>query len=138
MMSLVKEHKSEIENDAIKRVSIRCNATLFKSTRKEETKFQKEYQIVFPNCVNDFVQEGINQRNCVGGYARLVAKGDTIVFFVRKKSEPDKSYITAECRDGKLVQCMYACNVRVNDKEILSALSVVAKQLETARRNAAA
>ena len=52
--------------------------------------------IVMPKSLDDFKFEGDNNSNCVAGYANDHADGDTIIVFVRKKSAPEKSYITCQ------------------------------------------
>lgn len=75
----------------------------------------KYLDIVFPRSVHDFVQEGNNQHNCVGGYSSRVERGDCRIFFIRKKDDMDRSYITAECRKTGLGQLYYRNNTPVND-----------------------
>ena len=40
----------------------------------------------------------------MGSYVNKVAKGETIILFIRKESEPDKPYYTMEWK-GKVIQC---------------------------------
>ena len=124
------KRKLELMNKKIEKIALSCEAILSEHKDEEKTEFQKEYTNVFPKTVNDFIQEGINQRNCVGSYAKKVANNKTIVFFVRKKDDPEKSFITAECYDGKLYQCKYICNIQVKNGEILTFLKSIAKNLK--------
>lgn len=56
-----------------------------------------DLQIIVPHTLEDFVDEGTQQHNCVGSYYHnSIAKGENLIYFVRKKNNPDKSYIT--CR----------------------------------------
>ena len=75
----------------------------------------KHYDIVLPRSVHDFVTEGNNQHNCVGGYAQRVIKGDCRIFFIRRIDDMSRSYITAECRKDGLGQLYYRNNTPVND-----------------------
>ena len=44
--------------------------------------------------------------HCVKTYGDKVAEGKTLIFFIRKKSEPEVPYYTLEIKpDGKFVQC---------------------------------
>lgn len=63
------------------------------------------FMIVWPRSKADFTKEGQLQHNCVGGYFERCAKGETTVFFLRKKEEPEKPLCTVEFNKGKLVQC---------------------------------
>lgn len=49
--------------------------------------------------------EGAALSHCVGGYIGRMAGGDTAIFFIRKKSDPDKPYFTLEYRSGAVIQC---------------------------------
>ena len=60
--------------------------------------------VVVPEHVSDLIAEGEKQHNCVGGYMERVAKGQTDVVFIRKDEAPEKSYITMEIHDGKIIQ----------------------------------
>lgn len=55
-----------------------------------------ELEVKIPTCPMDFKTEAANQRNCVAGYVDRVARGETLVVFIRKKSNPNASYITCE------------------------------------------
>lgn len=57
----------------------------------------EDYMIKIPLTMNDFLDEGEQQHNCVGHYYHdSIAKGTDLIYFLRKKNIPDKSYIT--CR----------------------------------------
>ena len=75
----------------------------------------KYYDIVMPKCINDFVKEGNDMHNCVGGYAQQVENGRCRIFFIRKIDDIDKSYITAECTKNGLGQLFYRNNTAVQD-----------------------
>lgn len=67
--------------------------------KKYNEKWLFEYEdcfVVIPKSVEDFKNEGDNNSNCVAGYAERHADGQTIVVFIRKKSNPEKSYITCQ------------------------------------------
>jgi len=50
--------------------------------------------------------EGAALHHCVGGYIGRMAKGETAIFFVRRKAEPDKPFFTLELSNSKkVVQC---------------------------------
>ena len=70
------------------------------------------YTVVIPTCGNDLVQEGIRQRNCVGGYVDRIVDGKTYVVFVRRKDDVDKNFITCEVDNssGYIRQFLLACN----------------------------
>lgn len=61
--------------------------------------------VVVPQSIDDLVNEGIQQHNCVGEYYNeSIADEEDFIFFIRKKSNPKKSYIT--------------CRYSISDKEL--------------------
>ena len=79
---------------------------------KSEKYLNSEYVIVLPYSSYDIIQEGQNQRNCVGSYLKRIAQRDSFVFFIRKKEDPNMSYVTGEYRDGRITQ-LYLKNNRI-------------------------
>lgn len=77
------------------------------------------YVIMMPKSTHDFVQEGQNQHNCVGSYVQSVSNGNSLVFFIRQKDEPETSFVTAEYRKNMITQLYYKNNRRVSDTEII-------------------
>jgi hypothetical protein len=48
-----------------------------------------------PSTMDDFTKEGQMQNNCVGSYYHdSIASGDNLIYFIRKKENPNHSYIT--------------------------------------------
>lgn len=45
---------------------------------------------------NDITDEASQQHNCVASYWSGVSRGETMIFFMRRKSNPEKSYVTVE------------------------------------------
>lgn len=78
----------------------------------------EDYCIVLPEKVVDFIDEGNQQHNCVSSYVSDVLNKRCIIFFIRKKDNPQESFITAEYRYGSLYQIRYKNNVVVNDSKI--------------------
>lgn len=70
-----------------------------------------EYVIVLPQTAKDIIDEGIQQRHCVGSYARSVCEGRSIIVFMRRKSSPNTPLITiALNNDYNVTQALMACN----------------------------
>lgn len=64
--------------------------------------------IYVPTCSDDFAEEGKQQNNCVYTmYLDKVLRGETNVLFIRKKSEPNKSYITCEVTNSGYINQYY-------------------------------
>lgn len=60
--------------------------------------------IRLPNRLEELKAEGEALHHCVGTYMEKVRKGETMIFFIRKKEEPEKPFYTLEWK-GKVIQC---------------------------------
>jgi hypothetical protein len=76
-----------------------------------------KYVAVVPEAVQDFEEEASNQKNCVLSYAETMAYGETLIVFVRYKEEQDKSYITLEIKDRKIVQAKKFANRSIDQED---------------------
>lgn len=64
-----------------------------------------DYQVVVPTTVEEFKEEGKNNRNCVGGYVDYVVKGNRFVVFIRNKNSLNESLVTCDImRSGVINQ----------------------------------
>ena len=55
-----------------------------------------EYVVKIPYTKEELVLEGNQQHNCVGGYDTYIKSGRDFIYFVRKKDNPDESYVTCQ------------------------------------------
>lgn len=75
------------------------------SKRLENTKFTSGQYIIYPvTSYEELVLEGNNQHNCVRTYADRIVDGTCLIYLMRKKDNPDKSLVTVEVRNKKVVQ----------------------------------
>jgi hypothetical protein len=99
----------EIENE-----EKRIQAEEFKKSQEEKADLynfeDSKFILIMPKKKEDFMQEGREMHNCVGGYYERVKRGDCTVLFLRKKEEPEKSFCTAELSGTKIVQLRSAYN----------------------------
>lgn len=58
-----------------------------------------DFEIVVPEKYLDFKAEGNTQHNCVSTYYERAVEGKTIILFIRKKVELDKSFCTVEIQN---------------------------------------
>lgn len=58
-----------------------------------------------PQSADEIRAEGAALHHCVATYVDRVAKGETMILFVRKAKEPDKSYYTMEWNGEEIIQC---------------------------------
>lgn len=64
-----------------------------------------EFIIAVPKTGAQIVKEGQTLHHCVARYVDDVAKGKTMILFVRRKSNPRKPFYTLEWRENKVKQC---------------------------------
>lgn len=63
-----------------------------------------EFEIVVPREPVDIINEGVSLNHCVGGYLESVASGYKTILFLRRVSEPDKSFYTIEVGNSNIIQ----------------------------------
>lgn len=77
--------------------------------------------IVIPQNVDDLVEEGTNQHNCVGyNYNSAIARGQFFIAFLRKKENVNKSYITYqyELSTKSAYQFKYSFNQNIYSDDV--------------------
>lgn len=94
-----------------------------------------EYFIIVPQTLEDFSNEGKMQNNCVGYYYHdSIKDGRNLIYFIRTKENPTKSYIT--CRynisSEKTVEHRIKNNVNYHYDEMLAKIDKRIKELLTA------
>lgn len=62
------------------------------------------YTFVLPKELQELKAEGKALSHCVGSYADRVARGETVIVFVRQKEKIDNPLYTLEIKNGKIVQ----------------------------------
>lgn len=75
--------------------------------------------IVMPRTSEEIVHEGVRQNHCVGRYCERVAKGESVILFVRRAEAPEEAFYTLEIKkDMKrcdVVQCRGFGNADMTD-----------------------
>ena len=99
----MKNERERRKNAAITR-KIKAAAKKIEEKDLLEVKSRK-FTIRLPQGVEDLKNEGKVLHHCVATYAERVAKGQTIILFVREISHPDTPFYTMEIRGGKVTQC---------------------------------
>ena len=81
---------------------------------KERKKYEYEddnFIIRLPKDGNEIIREGAVQRICIGGYVSRHSLGNTNLFFLRKKSDPDSPFYAIEMNvHNEIVQIHGSCN----------------------------
>jgi hypothetical protein len=74
-----------------------------------ERTFEK-FCFIYPKCIQDIKDESVQMSNCVSSYVQKVIDGQCDILFLRYKDSPDKSLVTIEVRNGKIVQALQRYN----------------------------
>lgn len=82
-----------------------------------------------PRDAQEIKNEGAALHHCVGTYVDRVAKGQTHIFFVRRKEEPDTPYFTMEYNNGRVIQCRgsHNCGMPPSVKAFVNAFETMMK-----------
>jgi hypothetical protein len=68
--------------------------------------FEDEDYIIRPaGSVKELINESAKLHHCVKTYADKIIKGETAIFFIRKKDKPNEPYYTLEWNKGAIIQC---------------------------------
>ena len=103
---------------AIEKAKLERNQLAHKTALEFET---DDLMVIIPTTREEFKFEGDSQHNCVyTQYLSACIDGRTNVVFIRKKSDPSRSYITCEVRKGEIYQYYYARNQYVHNESDLA------------------
>ena len=69
-----------------------------------------KYCFIYPESTQAIKDEAVSQNNCVASYIKQVLSGNCDIMFLRTKENPDKSLVTIEIRNGKIVQAKQRFN----------------------------
>lgn len=109
-----------------------------KRIKELENLLYEDYCFIVPTTLKELIDEGEQQHNCVGFYYNdFMSVGNVFIYFIRKKNEPEKSYIT--CRfdmyTKETVEAKYKFNDEVSKEEdkkaILKSSEFIKKIIET-------
>lgn len=70
----------------------------------------ENYRFIYPKCVQDIKDESVQMSNCVSSYVQKVIDGNCDILFLRYKDSPDKSLVTIEVCNNKIVQALQKYN----------------------------
>lgn len=73
--------------------------------------------IKVPEVPQDIRDEGVSLSHCVGSYIDRVISGNSKILFLRNRDSIDKSLVTIEVQDSRVVQCRGKCNRSVTAEE---------------------
>lgn len=83
-----------------------------------------DYRFIYPKTTQDIKDEAVQQNNCVASYIQRVIDGQCHIMFLRQQNKTlpieeqyNKSLITLEIRNYKVVQAQARFNTDVNEEE---------------------
>lgn len=77
----------------------------------------KGYKFIYPESTQDIKDEATAQNNCVASYIDRVIEGTCHILFLRKQDALDKSLVTIEVRDNRIVQAKRRYNYPVTQED---------------------
>ena len=109
--TLFPRNLEKAHDEAIAQYNKRKDELASKKLERVAGELQKEFgftfgglMIVVPHGIKALQDEGKALNHCVRTYGERMARGETVILFVRKVEEPETSYFTMEVRDGKIIQ----------------------------------
>lgn len=107
-------------------------AKKYEEVREGLKKYEWEgehYAVIVPPTMGSVVQEGSSLNHCVASYVDGMVNGEYAILFLRLKENPEKSLVTLQVRDGKVVQARGQSN-RTPTKEEQEAIDLFVDGLE--------
>ncbi len=107
-----------------------CNQKIQKLAHELETNIYEDVDyIIYPaGSVEDLIKEGRNQNNCLRLYIEKYSQNACQIYFMRQKKNLDKSFITIEVKNKKIIQAKLKNNENPDEK-IMSILKKWEKSL---------
>ena len=97
------------------------------ATKNQQWEYQDEtlgFSLIVPKTIRELVEEGRTLRHCVGSYDRRVAKGETVILFLRQNHQLKKPLYTIEWNPEErvIVQAKGKLNHSISDPTALKML----------------
>ena len=78
--------------------------------------YEDSNYLIFPaRSLESMIEEGSSQHNCLRTYISKYSNGDCQIYFMRKKTSKDKSFVTIEVKNNKIVQARAKFNEEPQD-----------------------
>ena len=126
---LIKEH-----NKVFNQYELVTNPTIEENIIKvskvlEINKYEDDNYVIYPApSLDSMIEESYNQNNCLKAYCDKYSKGETNIYFMRKKSNIDKSFVTIEVNNNKVVQARIKNN-KLPSEELMHIINKWEKKL---------
>lgn len=74
-------------------------------------RYEDDEYVIYPaTSIQDLIEESKQQKNCVRTYCKRVANNESQIYFMRKKSELEKSLVTIEVYKNRIIQARIKYN----------------------------
>lgn len=102
----------EVVNDPVINEEIKKLSSILTLNRYEDDNY-----VIYPaSSIEELVGESRQQKNCVRTYCERVSNNESQIYFMRKKTELEKSLVTIEVRDKHIVQARVKYNKLPSDE----------------------
>ena len=79
--------------------------------------YEDSNYLIFPaRSLESMIEEGSSQHNCLRTYISKYSSGNCQIYFMRKKNNSDKSFVTIEVKNNKIVQARAKFNEEPQDE----------------------
>ena len=117
--NLKEEHDRLAKEFEIKNKEMVNNAIIKRSKELSSNTYKNSKFIILPAySLNDLQEESTQQNNCVRTYAEKYAAGQCDIYFMRDIKKQDKSLVTVEVKNNRVVQSRIKNNKDPNEKQI--------------------
>lgn len=113
---LLSTHRLAIRNYT--RMAAQFDEQAFQRRRDPEMEVRfGSWRFIYPTSTQDIKDEAAQQHNCVASYIQRVLDGDCHILFLRRADHPDKSVVTCEVVQGKIIQARQAFNDPLTEEQ---------------------
>lgn len=117
--NLKEEHDRLAKEFEIKNKEKVNNAIIKRSKELSSNTYKNSKFIILPAySLNELQEESTQQNNCVRTYAEKYAAGQCDIYFMRDIKKQDKSLVTVEVKNNRVVQSRIKNNKDPNEKQI--------------------
>lgn len=114
--NLLTTHQIAVRN--YNRLKQEFDENAFRKRIKESLEWKHDkFVFIYPKYIQDIKDEAVMQNNCVASYVDRVINGECDILFMREKEKLDKSLVTLEIKNGKVIQQKGRFNRETTDEE---------------------
>ena len=78
----------------------------------------EKFSVLVPESLDLIVKEGTSLNHCVASYIEGVVNGEFAILFLRSNEELEKSLVTVQVKDGRVLQSHGQSNRPPNEEEV--------------------